>query len=382
MMNLFARILSHGFGLIVVALLVIGFIYRGELFPEWELPDFLALDSGSEETTEAVSGDVKRASEPSAEDVADGAVPAPVEVAPEMAEVGTETPEASAELADAPAETVMPVPVETTPAMTEAETVAPEVSAIGGAADEAVPALPEAVPEMAEVETVTPQASAELADAPAEAVIPVPVETTPAMTEAETVTPEAGAGVADTAAQAETVASDADVDSSAATGSVATQAEAVPEVVETLEVVAEEAEPVADTVTETPPDTIRDAATDQVDEVPAPTTAPAAAEGVSAYQVLAAAREAYWLRDYALAEQKYQDLIALEPDNPDGYGELGNMYFSQGGWEQAAAAYYEAGVRLVDQGLIREARQLVEVIRGLNGTQADALEQKTRSAEQ
>jgi hypothetical protein len=308
------------------------------------------LDSGPEETTEAVSGDVKRASEPSAEDVADGAVPAPVEVAPEMAEVGTVTPEASAELADAPAEAVVPVPVETTPAMTEAGTATPEASADGGAADEAVPEPAEAAPEIADVGTATP---------------------------------EAGAGVEDTAAQAETVANDADVDSSAATGSVATQAEAVPEVVETLEVVAEEeAEPVADTVTETPPDTTRDAAVDQADAVPAPTTAPPVAEGVSAYQVLAAAREAYWLRDYALAEQKYQDLIALEPGNPDGYGELGNMYFSQGNWEQAAAAYYEAGVRLVDQGLIREARQLVEVIRGLNGSQADALEQKTRAAEQ
>jgi hypothetical protein len=301
MMNLFARILSHGFGLIVVALLVIGFIYRGELFPEWDRPDFLALDATTEQATEAASGDVKRASEPVAED-----------------------------------------------------------TAADGAVEAAAPAPVEASAEMAEVETVTTEAAAELADESVSA----PVEPAPEME-------------AEEAALAETVAGDAGVVDSTVTGSAATQAEAVPELVEALEVVADEAEPVTDTDTETPPVTTQEAVTGQADTVPAP----AAAVG-SSYQVLAAAREAYWLRDYALAEQKYQDLIALEPGNPDGYGELGNMYFSQGNWEQAAAAYYEAGVRLVDQGLVREARQLVEVIRGLNGSQADALEQKTRSAEQ
>ncbi len=307
MMNLFARILSHGFGLIVVALLVIGFIYRGELFPEWERPDFLTLDATTDQVTEAASGDVKRAGEPVADDAA----------------------------------------------------------AADGAVDEAAPAPVEAAAEAAEVETVTTEAAAELADEPVSA----PVEPAPEM-------------VAEEAALAETVAGEAGVVDSSVTESASTQAEAVPEVVEALEVVAEEAEPVAGTVTETPPVTTQEAVAGQADEVPAPATAAPAAAVATSYQVLAAAREAYWLRDYALAEQKYQDLIALEPGNPDGYGELGNMYFSQGDWEQAAAAYYEAGVRLVDQGLVREARQLVEVIRGLNGSQADALEQRTRSAEQ
>jgi tetratricopeptide (TPR) repeat protein len=262
MMNLFARILSHGFGLIIVALLVIGLVYRGKLFPEWDLPDFLTFDSGPEEITEAASGAVKRAGD----------------------------------------------------------------------------------------------ADAEADDAAAGGVVPAPVE-----------------------AAADEVAAPAAADDGSVTDSDTAAVEEVPEVVEALEGVVEAAQPVADTVTETPPVTTQDA--DQVDEVPAPATA-SPVDGASSYRALAAAREAYWLRDYGLAEQKYKDLIALEPGNPDGYGELGNMYFSRGAWEQAAAAYYEAGVRLVDQGLIREARQLVEVIRGLNGTQADALEQKTRSAEQ
>ena len=102
-------------------------------------------------------------------------------------------------------------------------------------------------------------------------------------------------------------------------------------------------------------------------------TAPAISK-TSSYQLLAAAREAYWLRDYEQAEQHYRALIAMDPENPDGYGELGNMYFSQGDWEKAATAYYEAGVRLVDQGLTDHAMQLVEVIRGLDGNQASQLE--------
>ena len=93
----------------------------------------------------------------------------------------------------------------------------------------------------------------------------------------------------------------------------------------------------------------------------------------NAYRILAAAREAYWLRDYATAESKYLQLLALQPDNPDGYGELGNMYFSQGQWEQSAAAYFEAGTRLVQERQLEQARQLVDVIRGLDGSQADEL---------
>jgi tetratricopeptide (TPR) repeat protein len=93
----------------------------------------------------------------------------------------------------------------------------------------------------------------------------------------------------------------------------------------------------------------------------------------NAYQLLAAAREAYWLRDYETAESKYRELLALQPDNPDGYGELGNMYFSQGMWEQSASAYFDAGTRLVKEGQLEQARQLVDVIRGLDGTQADEL---------
>jgi tetratricopeptide (TPR) repeat protein len=101
---------------------------------------------------------------------------------------------------------------------------------------------------------------------------------------------------------------------------------------------------------------------------------------VSSYQLLASAREAFWLRDYQGAEDQYLQMIQNDPDNPDGYGELANMYFTQGNWEAAASAYYEAGTRLVKSGLLAPASELVDVIRGLNGMQADDLEQEIQMA--
>jgi cytochrome c-type biogenesis protein CcmH/NrfG len=98
------------------------------------------------------------------------------------------------------------------------------------------------------------------------------------------------------------------------------------------------------------------------------------------YKVMAKAREAFWLRDFDTAEQQYRTLTQLEPDNPDGYGELGNMYFSQGKWDEAAAAYYEAATRLLDEGLVVQAREMLEVIRGLNGPQASDLEAQIANA--
>jgi tetratricopeptide (TPR) repeat protein len=139
------------------------------------------------------------------------------------------------------------------------------------------------------------------------------------------------------------------------------------------------------------PASVDDATDGDADIQAAPAGAETAATGVAAgaddsaetetpYRVLASAREAYWLRDFPTAEQQYKKLIQLEPDNPDGYGELGNMYFSRGMWDEAADAYYEAGVRLLDEGLVVQARQMVDVIRGLNGSQADKLDAQINTA--
>ncbi len=59
-MNLLARILSHGFGLAVVALLILVLMYRGDLFQEGELPEFLTFKNQPGSAEEAGSGAVDR----------------------------------------------------------------------------------------------------------------------------------------------------------------------------------------------------------------------------------------------------------------------------------------------------------------------------------
>ena len=60
-MNLFARILSHGFALVLVALLAVGLVYRGDLFPGMKLPGFLAMDSASDQPEKATAGTAETA---------------------------------------------------------------------------------------------------------------------------------------------------------------------------------------------------------------------------------------------------------------------------------------------------------------------------------
>ena len=290
-MNIFAKILSHGFALAVVALLAIGLIYRGELFPDWELPEFLTFESATDDGSDAATGTVDRDASQQT-DVAESGDSTSAQATQDVSQLVSGQEAAS--MPDAPATDVIDEPPVAEEAVTEP------------AAPAAAEVLPEGVPDMA-----------------SEA-----VDTAPSTPDDTLQTLPAGPGAAEQPA--------ADVDTVTGTSGGDTPA------------ISQEAE----------------------------TAAPVSVVKTgSAYEMLAVAREAYWLRDYDKAEQYYQGLISLQPDNPDGHGELGNMYFSQGKWAQASGAYFEAGKRLADEGLVDQARQLIYVIKGLQGTQAEALEQ-------
>jgi hypothetical protein len=302
MMNLFARILSHAFAILIVVMLALGFMYRGELFPDLELPDYLSLKATEEAQPAAEAEPVPEVAI---------ATPAPVPeppvaeaAAPAEAEPVIEAPVPAVEPAAEP-EPAVEAPVAEAAAPAEAEPlIEAPVPAVEPAA-EAEP-MPEAVPAEPEPEMLVTEPAAELE--PAVEAVPAP--------EAEPAEPEAAA--------------------------------IAPEIA--------------------PPPTVESGSAD------------AEIAAMRPYQLLAKAREAFWLRDYEVAEKHYQVLTQREPDNPDGFGELGNMYFSQGRWEEAAAAYYEAGIRLISEGLLTHAGQMVEIIRGLNGTQADDLEKQIEAA--
>jgi hypothetical protein len=355
-MKLLARLLSHGFAIAVVVLLAIGFIYRGELFPEWERPDFLVFDSAESTADDAPAGKIEPApiqedwlaSGPATgdqqasgvEDAAAGAMPSVEDVAESSAPVVTES-----------------APVDASEVVEVVEVIEAEMPA---------PAVEEYMPaeeaQVTTIEAVEEPVVLEVQESVEEATPPVPEATADEPT--ETVSQDAGTAPSPAAVTAaDGVAEPAVV--------VAEEMEApVPEAV-TAPDVAESAAPMPSSVE--PVAASEEAAQDPASQVEADAAVPY-------YQLLASAREAYWLRDYQTAEGFYRRMIADDPDNPDGYGELANMYFNQGNWEAAAAAYYEAGSRLVKAGLVAPARELVDVIRGLNGPQADALDQEVQAA--
>ena len=385
-MNLLARILSHGFAFAVVALIILVLIYRGDLFEEWDLPDFLAIKDKPVVTDDSGAGAVDR--EPatltgsSGDDAAASGAPVADTAEPEAAEPAAAETEEPPTADTAPADVTDTVPevVPDTPAETDAEP-APEPAAVAEPAPvvEAAPVDTEATAPPVDV-VDEDSATREEGDDSAVAV--------PATGEDEQAAPEAGIEDSQDAASTPSAAAEstpsepaASADASSATTDVAAEQPAeepaetmaAPAVETSAPTAAADDSPDVAETQETPADV--EPATAGADTAAADT-----GESETPYNVLAKPREAYWLRDFATAEQQYTKLTQLEPANPDGYGELGNMYFSRGMWDEAANAYYEAGVRLLDEGLIVQARQMVDVIRGLNGSQADELDEQINAA--
>lgn len=384
MMNLLARILSHGFAIAVVALLAIGLIYRGELFPDMQLPSFLVPDSGTVADADDSAGtagrDTTPVQEPAAEQPGDG-VPAEATVE-SVPEPGLE--DASPEITSAD----VAAPAEAEPLTEEAVATVTDVEGIS--VETAAPVAAESVPPPLEEDAVTIEEAtqSDVAAIPAATEIVTPPD-------AEETAPGAGAteDVVEAVPAVETETPTAALESSTEpamdrpvvdTGSpveaTAPVVDPVPQVremempaTESVDVARQpamgsepvESAPAAETV---PAGESRAASTDEAESEPGKST------DLASYQLLAVARESFWKNDYEAAEASYRSLIDLDPANPDGYGELGNLYFSQGKWEEAATAFFEAGKRLVATGHNQQASGLVNVIRGLNGAQADELE--------
>ena len=456
-MNLLARILSHGFALAVVVLIAIALMYRGDLFPEWDLPEFLVIEEKSDTGTDVKTPATVVSTLPESATIADDPAAAPqVEVITDVVTEEVMSPAAEADVTgEAPGASSKPVVGDDAPdsgaALEEPVNVVPDLSQeTGNAAGIATSSREQPEPDVSvtrsryaqgadeDMQAVTSVAATESAtvteqsEVPVAAVItsiplaepvtepepvlaaeesPVVPSATPAQSEALTEQPESPAPAiilstpptepvtepepvhaaeealvvpSATPAQSEALTEQPEspapaiITSTPPTGPV-TESESAADVPAVATITAEQG--VAELPESTVPDVTPPAVTAEqtADSEPEPTaTAPAPVlesnTGKSAYESLAAAREAYWLHDYEGAENHYRTLIQLEPDNPDWYGELANMYFAQGQWEQAASAYYESGVRLLKDGMVEQARQMVNVIRGLNGPGADDLE--------
>ncbi|MDH5710426.1 MAG: tetratricopeptide repeat protein [Gammaproteobacteria bacterium] len=96
--------------------------------------------------------------------------------------------------------------------------------------------------------------------------------------------------------------------------------------------------------------------------------------------MLVMARQAFWVRNFQDSEKRYLDIIGLDDGDADIYGELGNVYYSQGKWQQAGKAYYEAAIRLLasngDAQNSDRVSYLLRVIQGLDTDSAEKLRNK------
>ncbi|MCW9024606.1 MAG: hypothetical protein OQK73_07970, partial [Gammaproteobacteria bacterium] len=93
-------------------------------------------------------------------------------------------------------------------------------------------------------------------------------------------------------------------------------------------------------------------------------------------KILIKARKAYWEGSLENAEMAYKELVEHEDLDPNAYGELGNVYYAQGKWQEAGKAYYEAAVRLIELKQPHQVNYLLRVIQGLDAESAEKLKQK------
>ncbi len=93
----------------------------------------------------------------------------------------------------------------------------------------------------------------------------------------------------------------------------------------------------------------------------------------SAEQLIIDARNAFYRRDYEASIGAYKQLIANDKGNYDAYGELGNVYFTQGNMELAAEAYYQAATILISRGDVQRAASLVGFLSSVDAEKAKKL---------
>lgn len=86
------------------------------------------------------------------------------------------------------------------------------------------------------------------------------------------------------------------------------------------------------------------------------------AKVVDPKEMLQKARGAFWDGDLEVAETHYLKYLALFPEDPNAFGELGNLYQSMGNTEAALNAYVEAGIRLQIAGGKDQLQQIIELL--------------------
>ena len=88
------------------------------------------------------------------------------------------------------------------------------------------------------------------------------------------------------------------------------------------------------------------------------------------------ARQAFWQRNLPKAEALYKEQIKHSVADANSWGELGNVYYLQAKWKQAAQAYTEAALVLLDKGDFPQAMFLRYIVIGLDPVQAGRIDER------
>ena len=91
------------------------------------------------------------------------------------------------------------------------------------------------------------------------------------------------------------------------------------------------------------------------------------------------AREAYWQQDLLKAERLYRILTKSENADIDAWGELGNLYYMQARWKEAANAYAEVALRLIDKKEMQQAAFFHRLVSQMDRDQSARIDEHLRS---
>lgn len=91
------------------------------------------------------------------------------------------------------------------------------------------------------------------------------------------------------------------------------------------------------------------------------------------------ARKAYWARDLPKAERIYRILTSSNNADVNAWGELGNLYYTQARWQDAARAYAEVTLRLIDKNDMQQAAFLHRLVSQMDRQQSERINQHLRN---
>lgn len=95
---------------------------------------------------------------------------------------------------------------------------------------------------------------------------------------------------------------------------------------------------------------------------------------ISDRELWVSAREAFLQKDIEGSIRLYKQLILNTENNYDAYGELGNVYFQQKRWKDAAASYFEAARILINKGQVERGASAIGLLYKLDPEKADELQ--------